>query len=337
MLTVLESLNAALHRTLEADERVYLLGEDILDPYGGAFKVTQGLSAAFSGRVWSTPVSEAGIMGIAAGMALRGLRPVVEVMFGDFLTLAADQLVNHIAKFRWMYDDQVSVPVVIRVPMGGRRGYGPTHSQTLEKLFLGIPGLRTLAHCMIGDPGALLEHAILHDEDPVLFVENKLLYLAELLPESGTEEFAVSAFPGIDPANYGPAYTLSIRGAPEPSITLAAYGYMSELGRQAVARLAYEEEIFCELVILTQLAPFDVEPFSQSLSKTGRLLVLEESTQTLGWGAEILARLLESSQMPSVEARRLGGLDLPIPASAPLEARVLPSVEAIVQAARKMV
>jgi pyruvate/2-oxoglutarate/acetoin dehydrogenase E1 component len=112
---------------------------------------------------------------------------------------------------------------------------------------------------------------------------------------------------------------------------------MAELGRQAIARLAYEEEIFCELVILTQLAPFDVEPFSQSLSKTGRLLVLEESTQTLGWGAEILARLLESSQMPSVEARRLGGLDLPIPASAPLEARVLPSVEAIVQAARKMV
>ncbi len=141
MTTVLASLNSALRQALTQDERVLLLGEDILDPYGGAFKVTRGLSEAFPERVLTTPISEAGFTGVATGMALRGLRPVVEIMFGDFVTLIADQLINHAAKFRWMYNDQVSVPLVVRTPMGGRRGYGPTHSQTLEKLFLGVPGL----------------------------------------------------------------------------------------------------------------------------------------------------------------------------------------------------
>jgi len=145
MTTVLESLNTALHRAMQADERIYILGEDILDPYGGAFKITRGLSAAFPGRVLTTPISEAAILGLASGMALRGLRPVAEVMFGDFVTLMADQLINHAAKFRWMYNDQVRVPLVLRLPMGGRRGYGPTHSQSLEKLFLGAPGLRVVA------------------------------------------------------------------------------------------------------------------------------------------------------------------------------------------------
>ena len=145
MQSVLKSLNSALHQAFADNEKVYLLGEDILDPYGGAFKVTRGLSTNFPDRVLTTPISEAGIVGVAAGMALRGLRPVVEIMFGDFITLIADQLINHIAKFRWMYNDQVSLPMVVRTPMGGRRGYGPTHSQTLEKLFLGVPGLRVIA------------------------------------------------------------------------------------------------------------------------------------------------------------------------------------------------
>jgi len=165
---------------MHTDERVYLLGEDILDPYGGAFKVTRGLSTAFPERVLTTPISEAAIVGVASGMALRGLRPVAEIMFGDFVTLIADQIVNHAAKFRWMYNDQVRVPLVVRTPMGGRRGYGPTHSQSLEKMFLGVPGLHVVAPNTLGDPGQLLEAAIA-DDDPVLFVEHKLLYTRPLL------------------------------------------------------------------------------------------------------------------------------------------------------------
>ena len=137
---VLNSLNAALHKMLSEDPRVVVVGEDLLDPYGGAFKVTKGLSTKFPDRVLTTPLSEAGFTALAAGMAIRGLRPVVEIMFGDFLMLAADQIINHIGKYRWMYNDKVRVPLVIRTPMGGRRGYGPTHSQTLEKHFIGAPG-----------------------------------------------------------------------------------------------------------------------------------------------------------------------------------------------------
>ena len=191
MTTVLDSLNTALHQALASDQRVIVVGEDVLDPYGGAFKVTRGLSQAYPGQVITTPISEAGIVGLASGMALRGLRPVVEIMFGDFLTLAADQVINHASKFRYMYNDQARAPMVIRTPMGGRRGYGPTHSQTLEKHFLGTPGLRVLAPCAIDQPGELLREAILHDDDPVLFVENKLLYLLPVQNLADTAEVVI--------------------------------------------------------------------------------------------------------------------------------------------------
>ncbi len=170
--TVLASLNAGLLSALQQDERVYLLGEDILDPYGGAFKVTRGCSTAFPEQVFTTPISEAGLAGLSAGMALRGLRPVLEIMFGDFITLVTDQLVNHISKLRWMYNNTVNLPLVIRAPMGGRRGYGPTHSQTLEKLFMGVPGLTLAAPVNLVEdklhqaPGDLLQ-GIIHANDNI--------------------------------------------------------------------------------------------------------------------------------------------------------------------------
>lgn len=351
MPSVLESLNLSLHRAMQADPNVILLGEDLLDPYGGAFKVTKGLSTAFPERVWTSPISEAGLVGLASGMALRGLRPVVEIMFGDFITLAADQLINHAAKFRWMYNGQVRLPLLVRTPMGGRRGYGPTHSQTLEKLFLGIPGLRVLAPCAFSagqadGPGLLLERLILESEDPTLFVENKLLYLLPVLDEDSLPEFrmavvssgptpkmvlpdALSPFPC-------PTYTLSLRGAPAPVLTLAAYGYMAELARQAALRLAYELEIFVDLVAPAQLAPADAAPILASVERTGRLLVIEEGSMALGWGAEIVARAAESLGPRLKHARRLAALDLPIPASGPLEAAVLPGVAEIFETASGM-
>ena len=139
MKRYVEVLNETLLELLREDARVHVFGESIEDPYGGAFKVTKGLSKTFPGRVFDTPISEAGLIGLAGGMALRGLRPVVEIMFGDFLTLGMDQLLNSLTKFTAMYGEAVDVPVVVRTPMGGRRGYGPTHSQSIEKLFFGIP------------------------------------------------------------------------------------------------------------------------------------------------------------------------------------------------------
>lgn len=343
MTTVLESLNQALHGLMQADRRVVLLGEDLDDPYGGAFKVTRGLSSAYPERVFSSPISEAGLVGIAAGMALRGLRPVVEIMFGDFLTLAADQLINHAAKYRWMYNDQARVPLVVRTPMGGRRGYGPTHSQTLEKHFLGAPGLRVLAPTALGNPGELLRQAVLQDDDPVLFIENKLLYLSKLPDETVRAEFDIEELiphrgdepawrSALSPASYTPAYRVRLRGAPQPSLTLVAYGYMAELARQALQELAYQDEIFAELIVLTQLSPFEIEPVLTSTRTTSRVLIAEEGTAALGWGAEIAARLAESAGT-NLKIKRLAAADTPIPAAGSLESAVLPGVTELRQAA----
>ncbi len=328
MATVLDRLNSALHTALETDPRVHVLGEDILDPYGGAFKVTRGLSAKYPDRVHTTPISEAAIVGLANGMALRGLRPVAEIMFGDFVTLAADQLVNHAAKFRWMYNDNVRVPLVVRTPMGGRRGYGPTHSQSLEKLFLGVPGLKVVAPNTLGDPADLLAAAIA-DEDPVLFIEHKLLYTRPLL-EAGKGDLLDMQIEATD-APY-PSHLL--RFTRNSHLTIATYGYNFELVRKAALGLLYEHEIFAEIVLFSQLSPFFMEPLIDSVKRTGRLLTVEEGTLSLGWGAEVIARLTETG-LP-VQARRAAALDLPIANAKSLEDDILPSQEKIAQAALEL-
>jgi pyruvate/2-oxoglutarate/acetoin dehydrogenase E1 component len=303
----------------------------VLDPYGGAFKVARGLSTAFPERVITTPVSEAGIVGIGVGMALRGLRPVVELMFGDFIMLAADQIINHAAKLRWMSGDQVSVPLVVRAPMGGRRGYGPTHSQTLEKHFLGTPGLRVVAVSALDDPGGLLQRTILEDDDPVLFVEHKMLYSMLIQPLESLTEFSVQREEG----RY-PVYHLSLDGSPPACLTLAAYGYMAELAKQAIHRLAYKHEVFCDLVVPTQLSPFSLGMLLDVVGQTGKLLAVEEGSRTLGWGAEIIALTLECIG-PGLQARRLGALDMPVPSAGPLEAAVLTDVDDIVRMVIEMI
>lgn len=330
MTTVLESLQRGLRGCLAESPDVRVLGEDILDPYGGAFKVTRGLSSEFPARVLATPVSEAGIVGLSVGMALRGLRPVVEIMFGDFALLAADQLINHAAKLRWMSGDQLRVPLVVRTPMGGGRGYGPTHSQSLEKHLMGAPGLRTIAVTAIGDPGALLRTAVLADDDPVLFIEHKLLYASSLHATGRGAELEVQPLG----AGY-PVFGVRVAGAPAPVLTLASYGYPAEQARQAMQTLAMRHEVFAELVVYTQLSPFDPAPLLNSLSQTRRLLTIEEGTHTLGWGAEVLASAMEAPG-PSFRAARVASADLPIPAAPALEAAVLPSVEGIVAAALAM-
>jgi acetoin:2,6-dichlorophenolindophenol oxidoreductase subunit beta len=358
MQTVLESLNASLHQALTSDPTVFILGEDILDPYGGAFKVTKGLSSSFPDRVFTSPVSEAGLTGLAAGMAMRGLKPVVEIMFGDFVTLIADQVINHIAKFPIMYNRQVSVPIVIRTPMGGRRGYGPTHSQSLEKLFIGIPGLRTLAVSNFVDPGSMLLNAVLYDDCPILFFENKLLYPLEVVELKSLSDYSIIMHNAHQPGvwknlrssdvinsqanssqslgNYSPTLTISLKDAPPAQITIASYGYSGELAFRAQKILAYQYEIFTELVIITQLSPVKIDPILDSVSLTGRLLVVEEDTLTLSWGSEVLARAVESLGSRLMVAGRLASKDLPIPASPILEQAVIPDVNDIIQNVKKL-
>jgi pyruvate/2-oxoglutarate/acetoin dehydrogenase E1 component len=337
-LSVVESLNSGLNYSLSADDRVLLMGEDMIDPYGGAFKVTKGLSTLYPQRVLNTPISEGGLVGLGAGMALRGLRPVVEIMFGDFITLAADALTNTLSKYPWMYAGQVQLPLVIRTPMGGRRGYGPTHSQSLEKMVMAIPGIRVLApvnlahlainprYHALGSPGALLAWAILEQDTPTVFIENKVQYPAALFDEDSLNEFDVRQI-----GNTCPTIIFNIRSAPAPVATLAAYGGMVDLAREAMLKLAYEEEIFTQLIVPTQLSPFNVDPFLDSVSQTQRLITIEEGTLTLGWGAEIVSRVSEKMGGKLIYAHRLAAPDQPIPASRIQEENILPGVTDMIQ------
>jgi len=323
-----ESLNQALHQLMAEDERIFVLGEDILDPYGGAFKVTKGLSSAYPERVLTTPISEASITGFATGMAMRGLHPILEIMFGDFITLCTDQIVNSASKFPWMYNEQVEVPLVIRTPMGGRRGYGPTHSQTLEALFLNVPGLTIVAPSHFHSPGDLLRKAVLRGKGPVLFIENKLLYPQRLSQpdEAGMiGDFFAEVL--VHHSKDYPSISLALARGERPHVTLIAYGGMAPLATEAAFNVFMRDEILVETIIPSLIKPFPVPDVLPSVRKSGRVVITEEGVRTSGWGAELASQLYEVAFGALVKPiERVGAKELPIPSSRPLEDQVLPQV-----------
>lgn len=322
---MVKRITFALGSNMERDGRIICLGQDIESPYGGAFKVTAGLSRRFPGRVRNTPISEGAVVGLANGLALAGRRPVVEIMFSDFLTLAADQLINHAAKFRYMYGEQVSVPVVIRFPSGGRRGYGPTHSQSLEKHFLGLPDTRVLALHHRFDPALVYDRLFATLDRPTLVVEHKLLYgerVCARAPEGFVWEHTEEDFP-----------TSRLRPCVEPDLTIVCYGGMLPEVERAVDRLFEEHELVAEVVCPVELYPLRLGPVLSSVAGTRRLLVVEEGQTFCGFGAELLAAVHERAPELRARSRRLGPWPSPIPAAKAAEAQVLPRAASVVAAA----
>jgi 2-oxoisovalerate dehydrogenase E1 component len=312
----LAAINRALHDWLAADPRVLLLGEDIRSPYGGAFKATRGLSDSFPERVINTPISEAGIVGIANGLALGGHRPVVEIMFGDFAGLCFDQLLNHAAKFRGMYNGRVSSAIVVRTPMGGGRGYGPTHSQNLEKHFAGIPGLRVVVLHGRTRIGAL--YAALRDSiEPALVVENKLLY---------RERADAALPPGYEALETAePFPTTMLRPKVAADLTVVAFGRMSAIAEQVATELL-ADEVGIEIVLPLSVSPFDARPVLESVARTGRLLVVEEGAAHFDLGSEVIAAAAQNyGGSGRLHVRRVAARPRPIPSALQLELEVLPS------------
>lgn len=322
--TYLESIRKALDEALAENDRVVVLGEDIVDPYGGAFKVTKGLSTRFPGRVLSTPICEGGFTGVATGLALRGYRPVVEIMFGDFLTLCTDQIVNHATKFEGMYAGQVNVPLVIRTPMGGGRGYGPTHSQSIEKMFLGVPGLRVCAPSHVHDVGAILKQAILTGSGPLLHVEHKLLY--PLSRGDFTEGLELSVENEI--AGMPTVVVRNFRNG-QADVSIIAYGGMSRVVLPLLKQLA-EDEILAVCAFPASLSPIPIDDICKVAAESGRVLLVEEGTEGFNWGSEVAAqlysRLFHQFKKP---VARLATRNGTIPASRSLEKRTLINAEQI--------
>ena len=325
-------LRQALTQKMADDDRVVVLGEDIRDPYGGSFKVTKGLSEKYPERVFTTPISEASMTGIACGLALRGLRPVLEIMFGDFITLCLDQLINYVSKLRGMYSGGVSCPLVLRTPMGGRRGYGPTHSQTLDKFLLGIPDVRVVAVSPVHDAGALLTAAI-NDNAPVVFIENKLMYTR---PVRKADKGRMGDWFVREGRGAYPAHRLSLVDFASADCTLVTYGGMTELAMEAAEQLLIDEEVVCDLVVLSHLRGGRCQEIEDSLRLScGRLITVEEGIGTAGLGSEIIASMTEAGLVR--KAARVCAKDSIIPAALNLEKQVLPGVDNVVEAALKLV
>jgi 2-oxoisovalerate dehydrogenase E1 component len=316
---VLASLNGAMRQLLAGSERVVLMGEDLHDPYGGAFKVTQKLSTDFASQVISSPISEAAIVGSAIGLALSGYRPVVEIMFADFVTLAADQLYNHAAKFPGVFP-WLRIPMVIRTPAGGRRGYGPTHSQSPEHWVTGVAGLTVVFPSHRHEAGTLLLRASAWGY-PVLFLEHKLLY-AEA--QSSGDYVALPAAADDPGAAWFPTL---VRRRAEPDVTIVAYGGMLPLVERAAARLEKDEEILVEIVAPALLSPLPRATLAAHLRDRAAIAIVEEAPGDFGVGAEIVASLVEAGWRGSVV--RIAAPPVPIPSARSLEAQILPDEDRV--------
>lgn len=321
-ITYAEAVREAMTQEMERDDRVFLIGEDI-GKYGGAFQVSYGMLDQFGpDRILDTPITELALTGAATGAALIGMRPIAEIMFMDFTTLASEQLVNQAAKLRFMFGGKATVPMVLRTPSGSGTGAAEHHSQSLENWFVHVPGLKVVQPTTPYDVKGLLVASI-RDDNPVVFVEHKQLYKVkgEVPEELYTVPLGVA-----DVKRNG------------TDLSIVATGIMVSRSLAAADQLA-EEGIEVEVVDPRTLRPLDTETIVNSVKKTGKALVVHEAVKTGGFGGELVAAIVESEAFGYLEApvMRLAGKEIPIPYNRNLEYHAVPQVENIVEKAREIV
>ena len=309
-----EKVNFFFHHILKKDKKIFFLGEDIEDPYGGAFKISKGLKTKFNNQVFSTPISEASITGLASGMSIQGFKPIVEIMFGDFLTLTFDQIVNNISKFHEMYNKGISNPIIIRTPMGGRRGYGPTHSQSLEKFFLGIHGLNVYALNTLF-PIQNIYHDAFQNFGPNLIIENKTQYnfILDDLKKQEFSQFSIKH----DIESF--KTELSLTNFSDDKATIITYGGLTELIIEYVFEYYLETEIPIKIISLAKLNPINFKNIKNSLKNMDKVLVAEESDGKYGFSSEIISNLSEDKECKNIDFKRITSNKGVIPASVDLE------------------
>jgi pyruvate dehydrogenase E1 component beta subunit len=317
-----DALNEALREEMLRDKTVFLLGEDIGKYWEGAFKVTKNLAKEFGDeRVRDTPISESAIIGVAAGAAITGMRPVAEIMFGDLTALAMDQIANQAAKLRYMFGGQTKVPLVIRTPFGAGVNIASHHSQSLEAWFMHTSGLKVAMPSTPYDAKGLLKTAI-RDDNPVMFFEHKLLYpIKGLVPE---EEYTVP---------FGVADVKREGG----DVTIVATLYMVHKALAAAKELG-EQGIEAEVIDPRTIAPLDKKAIINSVKKTGRLVIVSEDCKTAGISAEIAALVAEEAlDYLDAPIKRVAEPDTPIPFSPPLEQFVIPNEKGIIKAVKEII
>lgn len=319
-ITYAEALKEAMREEMANDWNVFLMGEDI-GVYGGAFGVTVGLLEEFDeDRVRDTPISEAAIIGAAAGAAVTGSRPVAEIQFSDFLSIGMDQLANQAAKMRYMFGGRAEVPMVVRAPAGSGTGAAAQHSQSQEAWYCHIPGLKVVIPSTPYDAKGLLKSAI-RDQNPVVFLEQKVLYRRK--GEVPEEEYTI------------PLERSEVKREGS-DLTIVSWGRMIPTCLEIAESMSSEASI--EVVDPRTLMPLDRDPIIESVKKTGKLLIVHEAVQTGGYGGEISAIVGDSEAFFYLDApiKRLGGLDIPIPYNPELERQAVPTPERIEATIREL-
>jgi pyruvate/2-oxoglutarate/acetoin dehydrogenase E1 component len=331
---IAESLRDAIAEEMERDETVFCIGEDIAVPggWGGAFTVTLGLENKFPDRMINTPIAELGFFGVAIGAAMMGMRPIVDVQYGDFLFLASDQIINNAAKMRYMSGGKCKVPLVIRVPVGAT-GRGSQHAQNMERYFIGVPGLKAVAVSNAYDAKGTLKSAV-RDDNPVMIFEHKLLYGSK---GARAESGGVDATSDIPEEEFMLPLDRAVVRREGSDVTVLSWLLMAHFSIFAAERLALDD-IHAEIIDVRSLSPIDYETIGQSVKKTGRVVIVEEGPKTGGVSAEITAGLLERFgdylQAPIV---RVASPDVPVPFSPVLEKAYRPDVPRILEAVRQIV
>jgi 2-oxoisovalerate dehydrogenase E1 component len=315
---VVNRINLFFDHILNMDENALFIGEDILSPYGGAFKAARDLSLKYPEKVISTPISEAAITGLSNGLALGGFRPYLEIMFGDFLTLSMDQIINHASKFHHMYDKQINCPIVIRTPMGGGRGYGPTHSQTLDKFLVGIDNFSVIALNSFIDPKLIYESIHINEVHPVLVIENKLDY-GRFVGAQKLDFYNIKRSLDLYPI------VLCSPISDSPSITIVTYGGISSNVLEALHNIFQLTGLIPELIILSKISPLDISPILESVKITRRIITIEEGSKEFGIGAEIITQTVENLGSQVILSKRIAAKPVPIPSARSTEDWVLPN------------
>lgn len=333
-LSIAEALRKAIHDEMQRDERVFCIGEDIGIPagYGGAFTVTLGLEKDFRERIIDTPISEIGIFGTACGAAIMGMRPIADVQYGDFIFCAMDQVVNQIAKLRYMSGGKIKIPVVMRAPVGVT-GRGAQHAQCIEPYFISCPGIKIVAPATAYDAMGLLKSAV-RDDDPVLILEHKLLYGSKGIR---TESGGIDASSEIPDEDYIVPIGKGIIRREGKDVTVIGILLMMHYNLQA-AKILENDDIQCEVIDPRTLYPLDLPLILNSIKKTGRVVIVEESPKQGGIGAEIGVQVAENiSDYLLAPITRIAAPNTPAPFSPTLEKFYIPQPEKIADTIRTLI
>lgn len=323
--TILENLNSALTDLILSDEKVILIGEDIVDPYGGAFKVSKGISTLVPDRVIATPISEESFTNMAAGMAIVGYKPIVDLMFSDFTALIFDSIANFASKFVSMYGKKQSMQMIVRCANGGYRGYGATHSQSMQKYFLGIPNLSVYEVTPFHENRKVFQR-MLNEKNPCIYFEEKTVYVNKMYKNGQVNDIFHFSL-----ADRNENWAVVSSESEIADVAIICHGGLAKACINVAEKLLLEEEIETKIFVPSKLFPCELNSVIGELKKIGKVIIVEESTAGANWGTELLSQIYNKLiDKNEVIIRLLSSDDSIIPASFKYEKEVLVSEEDII-------